>query len=149
MSPKVIINNGQVITSPKMIADNMNKGFIDRNTQLHRSIPNSAIDPIENFEKLTQGNNLKFQLKTITTTQLDTIIHNLKSSNSTSTDLISSKTIKKLYKVLKYPLLNLVNLTIETAEYPKALKKRKVILLLKKKHPLKSSPTEQSTYYQP
>ena len=124
LSPKVIIDQGNILTAPVKIANAINKGFIERNIKLHRSIPQTNTDPLENYAKITEGKNLRFRLKTIDARQLDNIVTKLKPSNSSAIDMISSKTIKKLYTVLKYPLLNLVNISLETAEYPKKLKKK-------------------------
>ena len=66
---------------------------------------------------------------------LDKIVKTMKASTSSARDMITVKTIKRLYRVLQYPLLNLINTIINTAEYPSALKLSKIVPLLKGSKP--------------
>ena len=59
----------------------------------------------------------------------------MKATPSTGVDGISMKTIKNLQKPLEQPILNLINSTFGTTEYPSNLKQSKVIPLLKKGKP--------------
>ena len=110
----------------------MNKGFIERNLKLHRSIPDTETDPLENFRKITNGKQCNFRLQPINAQQLDLVVTKIKPSNSSANDQISAKTLKKLYRVLKYPILNMINISLETQTYPQILKQSKIIPLLKK-----------------
>ena len=94
------------------------------------------MDPLTNYQKLTHNKpNLHCQIEPISMLQLDKIIKEMKPGSSTSADMISMRTIKKLFVTLKYPLLNLINTTITTSEYPQNLKKSKIVPLLKKGKP--------------
>ena len=134
-SPQVIISNGKVLTSPKIIANEMNRGFIEKNIHHHRSIPPTNTDPLANYTKLTQGKDLNFRITAITMMDLNKLVKSMKASNSSAKDMITMKTIKKLYKVLQYPLLNLINTIINTAEYPSPLKISKIVPILKGSKP--------------
>ena len=69
-----------------------------------------------------EGKSCTFKLQNITITEMKKVVSSMKSNNST--DLISIRTIKKLYKALEPSLINLVNLVISTTNYPKLLKKK-------------------------
>ena len=73
-------------------------------------------------------------------------LNKMKSTPSTEVDLISMKTLNNLQKPLEPAILNLINTTTGTTEYPIKLKKSKIIPLLKKKKKEKKEKKKNSKY---
>ena len=73
----------------------------------------------------------KFQINTITMHELRLTKKKIMSSNSTSWDNLSIKTIKYIQKRIEPAILNLVNTSIQQKIYPDNLKCSKAIPLLK------------------
>ena len=130
-TPKVIKDNGTTITSPKEIAQVINREQILKNIKLQRNIPTTTTDPLTNYRKLMTNKNTTFELKTITMQELRTTMKQMKATNSTSWDNISMKTLKNVQKIIEPALLNLINTSIQLKLYPDNLKGSKAIPLLK------------------
>ena len=135
LSPSVISQNGNTITDPRGIAQAINVAHISRNAKLHREIPQKKTDPIKNFKKLIKNKNLNFSLKTTSMHQLRQVLREMKPTPSTGVDGISVKTLKNLLPTIEKAILNLVNTTIGTTQYPKILKIAKIVPLLKQGKP--------------
>ena len=142
LAPNVISKDGKTITDPKGIAQAINVAHISRNAKLYREIPKTSTDPLKNYRKLTQGKNLNFSLKNISMSELRELLKKMKPTPSTGEDGISVKTIKNLLPTLEKSILNLINTTIGTANYPNALKIAKIVPLLKQG----KSPTDPLSY---
>ena len=69
----------------------------------------------------------------------------MKSSRSAGLDNITSNMIKEMLPVIENQLTNLVNTSIETNQYPKTLKKSKLLPLIKNATPPKS-PSDPASY---
>ena len=134
-SPAIIVEDGKTKTTSKQIADSLNFNMIKKNIKLYREIPDSKTDWKVNYKKLVGKTKPKFTLKSIDMSTLRKTINNMRATPSTGVDLISMKTLKNLMKPLENSLLNLVNTTIGTTNYPSQLKKSKVIPLLKQGKP--------------
>ena len=129
--PKLLITEGKTTQSPKAMATILNKTYLTRAADLYRSVPKTDIDPLVNFNKLTEDKELKFDFKIVDN---DTILQTLKQINpsmSSSNDKIPMKFISLFHKPLLKSLTTLVNNTIITQQYPNSLKETKIIPLLK------------------
>ena len=135
LSPNTLSFNGKTIHKPIEIANTINLAHISRNLKLHREIPKNNIDPIKNFQKLTTGENLIFNLKTLTMNELRKMVREMKSSPSAGIDCISMKTLKQIFPAVEAGVLNLINTCFTTGVYPRDLKSAKIIPLLKNGKP--------------
>ena len=134
-SPAILSVNGKTVSKTVEIADAINCAILTKTCKIQRNITKTTTDPLQNYRKLMEGKSCQFSLKNIEMPQLNKLVNEIKPGNSTSFDLISIKTLKKLYPAIKQPLLNLINTTISTTIYPEGLKTSKVIPLLKKDKP--------------
>ena len=89
---------------------------------------------------MMEGKNCTFNIKQITTQELRNTILKMKTSRSAGLDDITSQMLKQLLREIEAPLTNLVNRSIATGQYPRTLKKSKVIPLLKGTNKPKSDP---------
>ena len=94
--PTNIILEGKQVSSPKQLADVFNDHFIDKVNKIRRGFRNDSEDPIEILEKLVKKPESKFTIPEITLKETYNIITNMKSSNSSGFDEITSKTIKMI-----------------------------------------------------
>ena len=134
-SPAVLSVNGKTVTNTQEIADAINCAIISKTCKIQRNIDKMDTDPLTNYKKLMQGKSCQFSLQNIQMPMLDKLINEMNPGTSASFDLISVKTLKKLYSTIKQPLLNLINTTLSTTIYPEGLKVSKVIPLHKKDKP--------------
>ena len=118
-NPSLIVEDGKVKTTPTEIANSLNFNFIKKNIKLYREISKTETDPLTNYNKKLLGDKKPtFTLKAIDMKTLRTTIWKMKSTPSTGVDLISMKTIKNIQKPIEATLLNLVNTTLATTQYP-------------------------------
>ena len=134
-SPNTISHLGKTYHSPKKIADIINFTQISRNISLHRNTPKTETDPTKNYKKLVKDKNLKFEIQNLSMRQLTQQINEMKSTPSSGIDNVSLRTIKQIYPIFKKSILNLINTTINTGEYPQSLKCAKIIPILKQNKP--------------
>ena len=144
-SPTILVKDGQSITSPQKIANTLNMQILAKASTTIQKIPKSQIDPLINYSKIMHNKTCEFQIQPITQTELRKSITTMKTSNSAGVDTITSRTLKKLISVLDIPLLNLVNSSIISKQYPENLKLAKIIPIFKTTDP-PSSPTDPSAY---
>ena len=132
--PPTLLNiGGEVVTSPKRIAEGMNKFYIDKVTKLRKEMPQSALDPAEGLSKLMAGRGLdgKFSFQPVSRRELNIIIRNMRPTKSAGVDGLSMRIIKDYYQVLAPAIHHLVNIIITTKIFPTSLKVAKVLPLLK------------------
>ena len=98
---------------------------------MRRNVPKTNTDPMTNYNKATQHINNKLSLRQINMSQLKNTLKSIKPTGSTGIDTISTRTLKNLDKSINPLLLNLVNTTITTDQYPDALKTSKAVPILK------------------
>ena len=125
--PEIIMKENSPITSPKQIANTMNKEYVKIIKETINKIPKNDIDPIKNYKENIGEVNSKFIFKEITMHELRKILSSMKPTGSTSNDYISMKTIKKARKTLEPILLNMVNSTISKRTYSDILKIIKIL----------------------
>ena len=130
--PRMIIQDGIPITSPKGMATALNMDQIVRTAKAARSIPQSTMDPLTSYDRMLSGKNLSLAFQPIGRTEMYKIIKSINPSKSTATDEISMKLLRQIQEPLIPILMHLVNTTIMTSKYPTPLKHTKIVPLLKK-----------------
>ena len=146
--PALIIDNGKAVTAPKDIANILNFKMLEKVSRTIARIQKTDTDPIHNYDKIYGSRKCTFNLQTITMQELRKTINMMKPSRSAGMDGISIRLIKELWKQLEGPILNMVNTSILSKEYPRTLKQSKVIPLLKQSsNPQQpKSPTDTDSY---
>ena len=140
-----IQHNGIILTKDKEIATSINNQLISKITTLKQSLNNPSnnnqTQDIIHHLRATPTLNIPTQhMLTITTPQLNTIIKQLKNSNATGMDGISTKVIKDAYPTIHHIILHVINLSLATGIFPRTYKHTKIIPVLKpNKNPLEAS----------
>ena len=134
-SPALLIKDGKTITAPKDIAKEMNLALLSKVAKTVRSIKKNETDPLLNYAKVMSGKSCKLELKTISMSDLQKVLSNMKTSRSAGNDGISIQLIKQFKKELMGPILNLVNSSIRNNKYPTPLKQAKLLPLYKTSTP--------------
>ena len=117
------------VTSPTDIANHLNTFFTHIGQNTADSIPNTNID---HRSFLSRTNAPPFNFHAISSTEIDSIIRNLRSKQSTGHDNISTTLIKTLRQELTDPVTLIANQMLSTAIFPCSLKTAKVKPLHKK-----------------
>ena len=92
VTPNKIINNGNVVTSPKEIANIANLHYINKIKKLNVAMSHEKRDPIALLSRLIpRYKSNEFKIKFISLKETHTMIKNLKNTNSTGDDAISNK----------------------------------------------------------
>ena len=117
------------------MASALNRKYILNIKKLMTEMESSPVDPLDNYQKIIPQDLTTFTFKQISMHQLREIIRRMKSTGSSGEDNISVRTIKQAQKELEPLLLRLVNRTILTREYPKALKTTKIVPIEKSGKP--------------
>ena len=73
VTPKLIKDKGESVTSPEDIAQIINREQIAKVIRLHRNIPITNSDPITNYKQVIGDKKSKFNLKSISMNDLRTI----------------------------------------------------------------------------
>ena len=143
VNPTVINDRGETVTSPIKIANALNHSLISKVVKITRDIPKTQVDPILNYSKLMTDKNCQLTIHPIGIIELRKLVTKMKASRSAGVDGLSTKLIKKLFKQLEYPILQMINSSISTSTYPETLKTAKVLPLYKVATPPKpqSEPT--------
>lgn len=130
--PKNEINeikiNNNLETDPYLIAQHLNKYFIDLPAKLNDDLDGNSTEinfhPNSNFPSLF--------LKPVSESEIYNIIMKLKNSNSSGLDNLSSTLIKQSVNFLVYPLTFLINFSLSEGTFPSVLKSARVFPLHKK-----------------
>ena len=122
------------ILDPEETANKFNSFF----TSLHEKINNSNCSQTKDFSKLqdfVQGkipNETEFTIPLVTTHFIQSQLQNLRVSKATGIDDLSAKYLKFAAPIISEPLAKILNLSIQTGNYPDALKKAKVTTIFKR-----------------
>jgi hypothetical protein len=128
-----LTEGNSVIDDESEVAEKFNKFFIDKIKKLRGKLENlPKSDPLSKMKEHLGERKLQFKLRTVTSNQVRKIIKNLKNTNSTGTDTISTKVVKAAMEVLAEPLTCIVNTSIMSGTFPDMWKLAKVIPILKK-----------------
>lgn len=143
-SPKLLIDGTNYVTSPKLIANLINTAQIAKIKKI-----SSEIDVIPEMypyryllNNINNTNVNRFEFLPITSLQVDQILTEMKSSNSSGFDFLSPTLFKKFKSQLIPKLTHLSNSIISNCEYPQIFKCSKAIPILKPDKP----PNEAESY---
>ena len=129
--PDRIFLNGEVITSPVLLANITNKYFIDKIQNIRKSFTWSQVKPLDILSQLIPKNHNNFFLPPITLLETKKIILRLKNSGSTGHDNINNKIIKRLRDDLAPHLMHLINSIIKTSIIPRTFLLSRILPLSK------------------
>lgn len=122
------------ILDPEETANTFNSFF----TSLHENLNNRNCNQTKDFSKLhefVQGkipNGTEFTIPSVTTHFIQSQLQNLRVSKATGIDDLSAKYLKVAAPIISEPLAKIFNLSIQTGNYPDALKKAKVTPVYKR-----------------
>ena len=128
-TPNLIIEGQKHNTTPKEIAESMNRQYIQNIRKLIQNMPPQRTNPIENYIRHLGPNQdkLSFTFKNIAMSDLRQTLNSMRTTGSTAGDNISVKSIKQAREQLNPLILNLINRVISTGIFPEKLKITKVI----------------------
>ena len=130
--PRLILHNGNLVTSIKKIVNIANDFFIDKICKIRESFPiNHNISPLEILMNLVPKNKNEFRIKMATIGDIQRIIKKMKPKNSKGNDITNMKIIKKLCPAVLPHITHLVNSIIFTEIYPTILKVSRITPILK------------------
>ena len=130
--PTKLIENGELHSKPKKLANIMNNYFIEKVRNLRNNLPDTPEDPLELTRRIMSNRSSSFQLQPVHPEEIAKIISSLKSTKSCGYDNIDSYVIK-LAKVELTPVItHIINISISNSSFPTVWKKAKVIPLHKK-----------------
>ena len=129
--------NGIITTSPGEIAQGLNEAFSTKIQNFIKNMPPQHSDLLgELKEEKTMPIN-QMMLMTISEYQLNTMMKDVKMTQSAGNDAISGIILKDIYDSVKRVLLHLINLSLCSGVYPTLYKTTKIIPVLKQgKSPL-------------
>ena len=126
--------NGKIEKKPEIICQEFNSFFKDVAFTKAKTIktPNKSF---EEYLKLTEQPEKKFEFQKITEDEMMQIISSLKNKNSAGFDRVSYRTLKKIAIFIIKPLTYCMNKCIEESKFPSILKKSKITPIFKKGDP--------------
>ena len=134
LSPKQLSHNGDLISSPKIMARIFNEIFVNKVKKIKNNIPNYIIkDPLVRLRQWLGKREMppsEFELKNINKEDLKRLVKKLKGSRSCGVDQIDSFSLKLASSYIEDVLLHLVNLL--QIKYPEGLKTQLIHPLHKK-----------------
>ena len=122
-----LLINDVKITDPQVITDSFNNFFCEIGENLAKNFSNLNNSDYKNF--LSDPAPQSIFLRRTNVTEIINTVRNLKNSNSTGHDEISTKFIKLSLPILAPALVTIFNLSISSRLYPDRLKMSKVIPL--------------------
>ena len=135
-TPKLILHNGMVHTSPQNIANAMNDAFIEKVDKLHKKVADKVeVCPLTRLRSFlsTKAKPVdQFQLRPIGKPELRKILQKRKGNRSSGVDFIDGFSIKLAAPLIEDVILHLVNLSLKNSYYPSSWKLTKVIPQFKK-----------------
>ena len=129
-TPNIIKHNNKVHTKPRDIANALNDAFLKKVSDLKAKVdPNVDIDPkvrLQNFLDKRNEEIPEFELKKINLMKLRKLLKKRKGNRSCGIDYIDGYSIKLAAPLIENILLHLVNLSIDSSQYPRLWKVNKV-----------------------
>ena len=127
-TPRKIRHNGNIITSPSMIADIANQHYITKINNINDTISKKR-DPLYLLNKIIprKDSHNNFTLKYITVRDTIKIIRSMKNSHSTAEDDITNAINKKLYIHIAYQICHMINCVMGTSVFPTIFKTTRII----------------------
>ena len=138
LAPKSLMIKGIQVTSPKLMADAINKAFLNKISNICTQLGDPTEDPLTTLnlamQKWEHKDRIKtFELRKITPKRTREIINKLKNSHSECIRGLSNHIIKLSIEPLVLPLTYLINQCIEQSKFPNKWKLSKVVPLYKGK----------------
>ena len=115
------------------IANYFNSYFANVGTDLSNSIKTDSSKTISSY--LKQRVISSFEFDCVSVSEVEKIIKNLASKNSSGHDGISARFLKRILEIITLPLTHIVNQSLCTGIFPDRLKIAKVVPLFKKGDP--------------
>ena len=122
--------NGENIEDKTEISNTFNNFFASVGAKLSNSIEYNGTKTISSF--LKQRVVSSFDFECISTTDVEKIVKNLASKNSSGHDGISARFLKRILETVTLPLTHIINQSLCTGIFPDRLKIAKVVPLIKK-----------------
>ena len=128
--PAFFTLNGENIEDKTEISNTFNNCFASVGAKLSNSIEYNGTKTISSF--LKQRFISSFNFECISTTDVEKIVKNLASKNSSDHDGISARFLKRILETVTLPLTHIINQSLCTGIFPDRLKIAKVVPLFKK-----------------
>ena len=121
---------------PSEIADCQNDFFVNKVANILRNLPQQVSDPLDKLRFIMRNRTCSFKLKAVHPETVEKILSNLKNSKSCGLDTIDTYCLKLAGQHIIPALTHIINLSIETQQFPTSWKTAKIIPLHKKDDPL-------------
>ena len=129
--PTTIIKDGEEISSPKRIAEEMSRGFVEKVQRIRNKINGNRYEAIRSYKNAIPRNENDFKLEIVSVEQVYNIINNMKTSNSRGNDELTSRIIKQMPSYVATATCHLFNSIVRLAKFPEALKTARLTPILK------------------
>ena len=126
-TPKTIIHNGNPVVSPQKIANIANEFFISKINLIRQNFQNFNVCPMEVLKTLIPRTDNNLYIPKITILETIQLIKDLKPSNSTGHDELTSNILKKINVEIAPHITHLINSIINTSIYPEIFKISKLL----------------------
>ena len=130
--PTQLYIRGKHLTSPKAIASEMNKFFIDKQKRIISEIPVGDADPLIRLRERMEGRQGSFEFQEMSEEEVLKLINSIKNSSSTGVDWIDNRCLKIAAAELTPAIAHIINLSITTGVFPSSFKASKLVPILKK-----------------
>ena len=135
-SPSQLFHGGRMINQPSEIADCQNEFFINKVSQIRNNLPPEVSDPLAKLKFLMRNRTCSFKLKSVHPETVEQILSSLKNSKSSGLDSLDTFALKLAGQRIIPAITHIINLSIETQQFPSSWKTAKSIQLYKKDDPL-------------
>ena len=130
--PTQLYVNGKHMTSPKAIASEMNRFFINKQKRIISEIPIGDADPLIRLRERMEGRQGSFKFHEVSEEEVLKLINCIKNSSSTGVDWIDNQCLKIAAAELTPAIAHIINLSITTGVFPSSYKVSKLVPILKK-----------------
>ena len=120
--PTEIYHGGVKYTSPRNIANVMNRFFKEKVETMREKFVDPSVDPIELLGKLISRPGTSFSIPMIDYQACYNIIMKLRLSKSCGLDDITTKMLKQVPKISALYMVHLINNIIRSGKYPETPK---------------------------
>ena len=128
-----IVHKGEVINTPKKLAEIFNDFFIEKVDKIVEQCPPNLSEALNyTADYLGDRRSPEWDFEVVTTEEVNKMITELKNTGSTGTDGLSTLTLKKFKEFLVGPLIYIVNKSLYTCVYPRLWKEGAITPLPKK-----------------
>ena len=122
---------GHLVTKAAVIAQEMNKFFIDKVKVIRNEIP-FLNNTFSKCKEIMQGKTCHLSLKHVSVIKVNKLLKSLKNSKSTAIDELDNFCVKAASDIIDKPLHHVITLSILQSKFPRSWKFSKVIPLHKK-----------------